>query len=53
MCFQNYGEAQGQSLANLQKLAGNSLVTDFIPRGAESPEEVRQRVISFFQVEET
>merc|ERR1712071_148891 len=46
----NYGTAQGKSLANLQQLAGNAGVAihQFVPPGAETPEEMKCRCISFF-----
>lgn len=46
----NYGVAQGQSVASLQNLAkmAQMAVVDFVPPEAESTEDVRKRMQSFF-----
>lgn len=50
--MKHYGIAQGHSTANLQKLASKAgtKVNSFVPPEAESPEDVRNRAISFFKV---
>lgn len=50
--LKHYGIAQGHSTANLQKLASKAgtKVNNYVPPEAESPEDVRNRAISFFKV---
>jgi hypothetical protein len=49
---QHYGICQGQSTANLKKMAGEAgvKISNFVPPEAESSEDVKKRAIAFFKV---